>query len=521
MNKIIILGHPASGLEGVEALWVESGMQAARPSQRDGLLPQHITDTLCQAHGCAPVALAMSEDELAPQPVGPVWNGLALDLLMGNLQQQLWGWADARSIYWLDYWTGLDPHLTFVMVYNDPASALQASGVDLLSGKHGTPPDMAVSRLLENWQAYNGAMLQFYSRHPKRCLLVNAQRAREQLTDYLQALGSQLHPHTQAALTFNSSASSSATTEVNSRDAADLLSLAIKQGGGPQQLMTDWFGSSNVLEQQLLEQLLHHHPMALQIFQELEAAATVRGIQLNSAPAMHPGQAWIQLIEQRQAMASLTLSLYEQLVAQQQLTLGTQNQLVQLEQAKAQALKEREDLAKALKAAQAPVLPPPVPNELHKVKELEEENDLLLAQLHQVQEELERYYHENQNLKKNQTKPKSKPYGAAQRIQKQLSYRLGAAMITNSSSLGGWLRMPFALTGQVRAFRADRRAQVGQKLPPIHTYADAFEAKRIQQHLSYQLGQTLLKHGKTPWGWLWMPFAIVGTVRRFRKARAS
>lgn len=409
MNKIIILGHPASGLEGVEALWVESGMQAARPSQRDGLLPQHITDTLCQAHGCAPVALAMSEDELAPQSVGPVWNGLALDLLMGNLQQPLWGWADARSIYWLDYWAGLDPHLTFVMVYNHPASALQASGADLLSGQHGTPSDMAVSRLLENWQAYNGAMLQFYSRHPERCLLVNAQRAREQLADYLQQLGTQLHPHIQAALSFNPSASSPDTLVANTSTASDSLALAIAQGGGPQQLITDCFGANNVLEQQLLEQLLQHHPMALQIFQELEAAATVRGTQPSSAPAMHPGQAWIQLIEQRQAMASLTLSLYEQLVVQQQLTLGIQNQLAlearqaqstqtqlqeaqtrlksteeeselllaQLHQvqeeleknewAKAQALKEREDLAKALKLAQAPVLPPPAPPEPPKV----------------------------------------------------------------------------------------------------------------------------------------------------------
>jgi hypothetical protein len=164
-------------------------------------------------------------------------------------------------------------------------------------------------------------------------------------------------------------------------------------------------------------------------------------------------------------------------------------------------------------------LAPPPDNT--KVKELEEENDLLLAQLHQVQEELERYYLENQDLKKKQTQPKAKPYGAAQRIQQQLSYRLGAAMITNSRSLGGWLRMPFALARQVRAYRADQRAKAGQKLPPIHSYADAHEADRCRQHLSYQLGQTLLKHGKTPWGWLWLPFALAGTAKAFKKARAS
>jgi DNA repair exonuclease SbcCD ATPase subunit len=182
---------------------------------------------------------------------------------------------------------------------------------------------------------------------------------------------------------------------------------------------------------------------------------------------------------------------------------------------KAKALAQVATLQAELKAAKASVLAPP------QVKDLEEENDLLLTQLHQVQEELERYYLENQDLKKNQTQPKAKPYGAAQRIQQQLSYRLGEAMIANSRSLGGWLRMPFALAGQVRAYRADQRAKAGQKLPPIHSYADAHEADRYRQHLSYQLGQTLLKHGKTPWGWLWMPFALAGTARAFKKARTS
>jgi hypothetical protein len=126
MNKIILLGHTSSGLLTVQSLLQASGMQAALPSQRDGLLPQQITDTLCQAHGCAPLADAMAEGDFAPQQAGTVWHGLALDLLLGNLQQPLWGWADARSIYWLDYWAQLDPHITFVMVYDHPASALQA-----------------------------------------------------------------------------------------------------------------------------------------------------------------------------------------------------------------------------------------------------------------------------------------------------------------------------------------------------------------------------------------------------------
>jgi hypothetical protein len=154
-----------------------------------------------------------------------------------------------------------------------------------------------------------------------------------------------------------------------------------------------------------------------------------------------------------------------------------------------------------------------------KIKELEEEIDLILTQLHQVQEELERYYLENQDLKKKLPQPQTKPYGAAQRIQKRLSYRLGAVMIANSRSLTGWFRMPFALASEARAYRADKHARGDQKLPPIHTYADASDAERYKKHLSYRLGEVFIKYIKTPWGWLVLPFVIRGTIKNFKEGR--
>jgi hypothetical protein len=593
VNRIISLGHPFSGLSGVEGLLQASGVQAALPSKREGLRPQDITDTLCQAHGCAPLEQAMTEADLAPLQAGAVWHGLALDLLLGNLQQPLWGWADARSIYWLDYWAGLDPHLTFVMVYNHPANALQASASALLQGQHGSPPDMALQNLLENWQAYNGAMLQFYSRHPGRCLLVNSAQAREQLADYLQQLGTQLHTPSPLALDLQPSLQSAvAVAQADPEDQANTLALAIEQGGGPQQLLKQWFGTDNLLEQHLLEQLLQDHPQALQIFQELQAAATVRSHQQQSTHAVNPAQAWVQLIEQRNAMAALTRNLYEQLLEQQQRYVSTQNQLgletrqaqqtqrqlesaqekinsteeesallltqlhqvqeelervflkqqdseqkgqhaqrqasaLQAEKAQlAQALEAKAVEAKALLAEKATLsqalteaqkvsaLPPA------QLKDLEEENDLLLTQLHQVQEELERYYLENQQLKSGKAPAqKQRLYGAEHRVKQHLSYRLGATMIAHSRSLGGWLRLPFLLRQEAKAYKRDQRGKVPQSLPPLHTYADAYEGERCKQHLSYRLGQTLLKHIKTPWGWMWLPFALVGTVRGFRKAR--
>jgi hypothetical protein len=503
MNKIILLGHASSGLHEVEALLLSSGMQSALPSKRDNLMPADVVHTLCQAHQCAQVNEATTEEDFAPVKAGAIWSGLAMDLMLGNLQQPLWGWADTRNIYWLDYWAELDPHATFVMVYDHPHKALQVMSAQLVD----KPLEMQIARLLENWQAYNGAMLSFYSRHATRCLLVNAGCAREQLQAYLGQLGTQLHGKApklcgEAFVALETKGKAPLPMQAN-------LALAISEAPEIAAVsITAWFGGATDLDQHLLQQLLHDHPVALQVFAELEAASTVPNVHVDSAN-VHPGAAWLQLIQQRQATADLVMALYEKL----------QIQLSQLQVQQSQITKLASELDKSKRLAanaqtQVQALPAP------KLQELEEENDLLLTQLHQVQEELERYYLENQALKKTQVKPTARLYGAADRIQQQLTYRLGTTFIANSRSLGGWLRMPFALRREVNAYRVDMSKKGNKNLPPIHTYADAYEAERYKQHLSYKLGQALLRHTQTPWGWFVLPFALISTANDFKKARS-
>jgi hypothetical protein len=158
----------------------------------------------------------------------------------------------------------------------------------------------------------------------------------------------------------------------------------------------------------------------------------------------------------------------------------------------------------------------------HKQSETSQENQQLLLQLRQVQAELERSYQEAQRLKKQIPPPKPPgPFGAADRIKKQLGYRLGAVMVDRHDTLGGWLAMPWALIAEARAFRKERRTSGNVKLPPIHTYRDASEAERVQQQLSYRLGNAFIKHAKSPIGWLSMPFTLRREVREFRRTRKA
>jgi hypothetical protein len=159
--------------------------------------------------------------------------------------------------------------------------------------------------------------------------------------------------------------------------------------------------------------------------------------------------------------------------------------------------------------------------ERSKLEETEQENELLLEQLHHVQEELERYYLENKNLKQKIPAAKPRPYGAAERVKQQLSYRLGATMIDRSRSFSGWVTMPTALMRETRQFRREFAERSKEKLPPLHHYTDAHEAERVKNHLSYRLGKAMVENGRTPIGWVKLPWALRKANVEYRKYRAD
>ena len=157
--------------------------------------------------------------------------------------------------------------------------------------------------------------------------------------------------------------------------------------------------------------------------------------------------------------------------------------------------------------------------ELARHAEATKEKEQLLARLHKAQEALEAAYLGRKSLPTTQARKDARLLGAAERVKQQLTYRLGATMIENSRSPGGWITMPFALLGTARKFRADVRARGETKLPPISRYHDRHEAARLQQHLSYRLGATLLRNIKSPVGWVRLPFALRREVKAFRAER--
>ncbi|WP_180380878.1 hypothetical protein [Campylobacter lanienae] len=89
---------------------------------------------------------------------------------------------------------------------------------------------------------------------------------------------------------------------------------------------------------------------------------------------------------------------------------------------------------------------------------------------------------------------------AKSRIHNQLSYKLGKAMIENSKSIWGYIRMPYVLSyikdmhkKEQIAYNEKIKANPSLKLPPLESYPDYNEAIKIKEHLSYKLGEALIK----------------------------
>ncbi|WP_234931623.1 hypothetical protein [Campylobacter coli] len=115
---------------------------------------------------------------------------------------------------------------------------------------------------------------------------------------------------------------------------------------------------------------------------------------------------------------------------------------------------------------------------------------------------------------------------AKSRIQNQLSYKLGQAMIVNSKSVLGYIRMPFVLSyikdkhkQEQKIYQEKIKKDPSLKLPPLEDYPDYKEALKLKNHLSYKLGQALIQANKTWYkgGYIKLLFEIRKLKREFCK----
>ncbi|MHC1791170.1 hypothetical protein [Solidesulfovibrio sp.] len=164
MKVICITGATPSDLHKIAGIFMASGMAPARSLQ-------HPTGfDMAALHGrLLDNSSATTREALHPlPPPGRLWEQLAGDLFLANLDAPLWGWHEADSALLLDFWHDFEPHIHFVLTSVPPRQALVRS----LAEAGGDPADALA--ILATWRQRHEAMLRFALRHPGRSLLVAA-----------------------------------------------------------------------------------------------------------------------------------------------------------------------------------------------------------------------------------------------------------------------------------------------------------------------------------------------------------
>ncbi|ABL66331.1 coiled-coil domain-containing protein [Chlorobium phaeobacteroides] len=378
MNKIVIVGHPQSGYQEVEQLLHACGMKTALPSKRDELFPADIGAILCKAHKTPELSQVNSENDIGQIDAGAVWQGMALDLLLGNLDQDLWGWSDPNAIFMLDYWKTIDPAITFVLAYDQPHRVLLDTPYSLMETLSS---DMLQHRL-NNWTAYNSALMRFFLNNSERCMLVHVQQVRLASENYLKQLQDRLG----GALPKNALPPQNGTLPA-------FACLNGSYNGGTRYP----HGSTAKADLYLSDNVIAEHPDCMQRYEELQSVATLP-FDNDHYTDIGPTDAWLSHGQLRTQDKKHIEQLIE---SRHQLELRLQQKLSDIQQ----ELEERNKQSKEQIAALGGELEART-EELEKTREeqrsglraAKEENELLLTQLHQVQEELERYFLENLQL---------------------------------------------------------------------------------------------------------------------------
>ncbi|WP_313032260.1 hypothetical protein [Massilia alkalitolerans] len=162
MKIICVTGAPGSDVNQVADIFFAAGAQPAQALRQDPAL------TLSSWHE---KVLTASGIKAVPGPIhqpGRFWEQLATNLFMENMHRALWAWADVRGVWMLDFWQQFEPNLHFVLVYTSPQRAL----AEALAAEREHGADTA--SLMAAWEAHQKEILRFHHRNPQRTILVDA-----------------------------------------------------------------------------------------------------------------------------------------------------------------------------------------------------------------------------------------------------------------------------------------------------------------------------------------------------------
>jgi hypothetical protein len=453
MISLCITGHSPAAIAAAQAALAAAGMSPARGLERD------LNINFSSWHERVHQALEQSQPEpgedeydsrpdAAPAAMGRLWEQLANDLFLANMDAKIWGWADAKSLGLLDFWLELDGSTHFVLLATPPEQFL-AEHLDQLAQEPGRRlQDLPIDSLMDQWWQAHQTMLRFALHHPKRCVLLMAElplpadalvqavkgawarKLKALRADPTGAIALDTLPgaeHAAALLRYFAAELCQAYPQAQSlQHEMESVALALPAAaiGAPQALLESVLSTVSLASRvpALLRQLLDLECKVAEAEQQLprikdaeekgelflaqlhQVQEELERFYLRNTELEAELQAKAQLDEalaqERHALAQECNALAADRDAEAQAKTEAAKQRDAEAAAKAQAIAQRDALeqekAELIAARNAEVQAGARSRE--QTIAAEQENELLLAQLQQVQEELERYYLRNKDL---------------------------------------------------------------------------------------------------------------------------
>jgi hypothetical protein len=165
VTAVLTSGYDHSGFPLVHRILLAAGLAEAALSRREQLSATELQAKLSRAI-CRP-----SEGALASLQPSRLWNELAVDLFLSNIDGPVWGWADSGTMPLLDFWREFDEDTRFVLVYSPPEFAIGQA----LGGKRATKE--AVESVTRQWVLHAEAIVRFMKSNQRRCEVVSVIRA--------------------------------------------------------------------------------------------------------------------------------------------------------------------------------------------------------------------------------------------------------------------------------------------------------------------------------------------------------
>jgi len=425
MSTVCITGHSGPALEYAASLLHHAGMALARPTEEGRAI------TVQQWH--EQMLARTGDDAAALLSPGRMWEKLAADLLIANLDSACWGWASPQSVPLLGFWSSFDPQMRFVLVC-EPLDRMVAKHIrDSHSCKD-------LPSLLAQWHQTHEGMLRFHLRHPQSSVLVwghtLASHGQEHLANWVTAWHLPLTPTKEPS----SPAAHVADSEPSNALLAYLAQQVIVQFPAAVALNDEL--AASVWASELAEFQNHSSPAdidslisGLQLIQA-DVIAYAEQAEQAQEKLSRAAQSLLALSAERDALAlaktkqdheletacevndklfikvqTLQDELNDELLKKEERKAALEAEINtaaalkgerdQLSQDKVALTKARDTELKAKQALQAErdQLAKEKAQSDSSLKDAQEESELLLAQLHQVQEELERQFLSCQDLK--------------------------------------------------------------------------------------------------------------------------